>query len=70
MRQLALAWSHALCPEMTGHELPVPDLCADGMKNACELLMRGCLHVIAQEDPKMFDGLLACDEADAGEGSY
>ena len=55
---------------MTGHELPVPDLCADGMKNACELLMRGCLHVIAQEDPKMFDGLLACDEADAGEGSY
>ncbi len=47
-----------------------PVLCADGMINACELLMRGCLHGIGQEDPKVFDGLLACEEADAGEGSY
>jgi len=23
-----------------------------------------------KKDPKMFDGLLACDEADAGEGRY
>jgi len=49
---------------------PVSDHGADGMINACELLMRGCLHVIAQENPKMITGLLACDEADAGEGSY
>ena len=40
------------------------------MINACEFLMRGCLHVVAQENPKMLDGLLACDEADAGKGSY
>jgi len=40
------------------------------MTNACELLMRGCLHLVAQEKPKMLDGLLACDEADAGEGSH
>jgi hypothetical protein len=39
-------------------------------KKPCELLMRGCLHVVAEENPRMFDGLLACDEADAGEGSY
>ena len=45
---------------MTGPELP----------SACELLMRGRLHVVAQENPKMLDGLLACDEADAGEGSH
>ncbi len=49
---------------------PVPNLGADGMINACELLMRGCLHVVSQENPKMLDGLLACDEADAGEGSH
>ncbi len=48
----------------------MPDLGADGMMNACELLMRGFLHVIAQENLKVFEGLLACDEADAGEGSY
>ncbi len=41
----------------------MPDLGADGMINARELSMRGCLHVIAQENPKMFDALLACDEA-------
>ena len=45
----------------------MPDLGADGMANACELLMRGCLHVVAQENPKMFVGLLACDEGDARE---
>ncbi len=48
----------------------MPDLGADGMINACELLVRGCLHVVSQEIPKMLDGLLACDKADAGEGSH
>ena len=48
----------------------MPDFGADGMVNACELVMRGCLHVVAQENPKMFDGLLACDEGDARERSY
>ena len=33
-------------------------------------LMRGCLRLVAQENPKICDGLLACDEADVGEGSY
>ncbi len=49
---------------------PVPDLGADGMINAYELLIRGCLHVVTHENPKMLDGVLACDEADAGEGSH
>ena len=26
--------------------------------------MRGCLHVVDQEEPKMLHGMLACDEAD------
>jgi len=40
------------------------------MINAWYLLMRGCLHVVAQENIKMLDGLLACDEVDAVEGSH
>ena len=35
------------------------------MVNACELLMRGCLHVVDQEEPQILHGMLACDEADA-----
>ncbi len=41
-----------------------------GMIHACEMLMRGWLLVVAQHNPKMLDGLLACDEADAGKGSH
>ncbi len=32
-------------------------------EKTCELLMRGCLHVTAKENPKVFDGLLASGEA-------
>ena len=39
------------------------DFGADRRSYGSESLLAGCLHVIAQDDTKMFDGLLAFDDA-------
>ena len=46
------------------------DVGANHRRYGSKSLLAGCLHTIAQEEPKMFDGVLACDEADTWKGSH
>ena len=46
----------------------MPGLCPDGLTDVCKGLDASCWHVIPEADPQVLDCLLACDEADTGQG--